>query len=151
MPEFILDRGDIDTACRFDKLDLFTQSYIEAAFFADDPGRSDPRRASSDGADDGEPCTLADLSEQAWAELQRDAAAFVAKASAALGDQWADLDSVQAGHDFWLTRNRHGVGFWGRDDDTYGDAATRDTLDEIAKSFAECNLYLGDDGKIYAT
>lgn len=52
---------------------------------------------------------------------------------------------TQAGHDFWLTRNGHGAGFW--DGDWPEPAATR--LTKAAKGFGEFNLYVGDDGKIY--
>lgn len=48
-------------------------------------------------------------------------------------------------HDFWLTRNHHGSGFWdGAYKGTIGDQLT-----DIAHSFGECDLYVGDDGKIY--
>lgn len=42
---------------------------------------------------------------------------------------------VQAGHDFWFSRNGDGTGFWDRDDVVYGDATTRDALDKLADSF----------------
>jgi hypothetical protein len=47
-------------------------------------------------------------------------------------------------HDFWLTRNRHGCGFW---DGSYKDLGDR--LTNAAQAFGECDLYVGDDGKIY--
>jgi hypothetical protein len=50
-----------------------------------------------------------------------------------------------AGHDFWLTRNGHGAGFW--DGDWEEPIATR--LTDASKAFGECNLYVGDDGKLY--
>ena len=48
-------------------------------------------------------------------------------------------------HDFWLTRNRHGAGFW--DGDYPEDIGA--ALTDLAHSFGECDLYIGDDGKIY--
>ena len=51
-----------------------------------------------------------------------------------------------AGHDFWLTRNGHGAGFW--DGDWKEPAAT--ALDKSSKAFGEVNLYLGDDGLVYS-
>ena len=51
----------------------------------------------------------------------------------------------RAGHDFWLTRNHHGAGFW--DGDWPEPQAAR--LTAAAHKFGECNLYLGDDGEIY--
>ena len=50
-----------------------------------------------------------------------------------------------AGHDFWLTRNGHGCGFW--DGDWTEPAATK--LTESAENFGDYDLYIGDDGKIY--
>lgn len=51
----------------------------------------------------------------------------------------------QAGHDFWLTRNRHGAGFW---DGDWPEPYAR-TLTDAAHTFGECTLYVGDDGKLY--
>ena len=48
-------------------------------------------------------------------------------------------------HDFWLTRNHHGAGFW---DGDYP-KAIGDELTDLAHSFGECGLYIGDNGKIY--
>lgn len=45
-----------------------------------------------------------------------------------------------AGHDFALTRNRHGAGFWDR-----GLGADGDVLTDAAKSFGEANLCQHDD------
>lgn len=54
-------------------------------------------------------------------------------------------DFPDAAHDFWLTRNRHGAGFW--DGDYPEPLATQ--LTELAHSFGECELYVGDDGQIH--
>ena len=48
-------------------------------------------------------------------------------------------------HDFWLTRNRHGAGFW--DGDYPEPEATQ--LTDLAHTFGECHLYVGDDNKLY--
>ena len=56
------------------------------------------------------------------------------------------LDALEyAGHDFWLTRNGHGAGFWDRG---YGECGDR--LSAAARVYGECYLYAGDDNKIYA-
>lgn len=44
-----------------------------------------------------------------------------------------------AGHDFWLTRNRHGAGFWDRDK-----LLNRDKLTKASKAFGEFDLWVGD-------
>lgn len=54
-------------------------------------------------------------------------------------------DLKMAGTDFWLTRNRHGSGFW--DGDWQEDVGRK--LTELAHSFGERHLYVGDDGKIH--
>lgn len=51
----------------------------------------------------------------------------------------------QFGHDFWLSRNGHGAGFFDR-----GSEAHWKKLQEAARIYREVNLYIGDDGKIYA-
>ena len=52
---------------------------------------------------------------------------------------------ASAGHDFWLTRNGHGAGFWERGLGEVGDALT-----EAAHAYGSVDLTVGDDGKIYA-
>lgn len=64
--------------------------------------------------------------------------------------QHPDAGSAAAafGHDFALTRNGHGAGFWDRESEglprVLGEALTR-----VCESFGESNLYIGDDGKAY--
>lgn len=54
------------------------------------------------------------------------------------------MDAGQAGHDFWLTRNHHGAGFWDRG---LGDRGER--LTKMSHPYGESSLYVGDDGRIY--
>jgi hypothetical protein len=49
-----------------------------------------------------------------------------------------------AGHDFWLTRNGHGAGFWDR-----GLGELGERLTQASKAFGEVHLYLGDDELVY--
>lgn len=54
-------------------------------------------------------------------------------------------DSDDILHNFWLTRNGHGAGFWDGDyEETLGNRLTK-----ISKTFGEATLYVGDDGLIY--
>lgn len=50
-----------------------------------------------------------------------------------------------AGHDYWLTRNRHGSGFW--DGDWPEPFAT--VLTNASQVQKEIYLYVGEDNKIY--
>ena len=51
-----------------------------------------------------------DISPAALVEIYEDCQAFYE----ANFDDLADWNPEQAGHDFYLTRNRHGAGFWDR-------------------------------------
>lgn len=50
----------------------------------------------------------------------------------------------QVGHDFWLTRNRHGAGFWDRG--VAGPAV--DALVASSHAWGECTMYVGDSGDV---
>lgn len=83
---------------------------------------------------------------QAQASMREDVTAFVTGCAEEIR-QFLDitgLDWGQVGHDFWLTRNRHGAGFWDRG--AAGPAV--DTLVEESHGFGESTLYLNDDGEI---
>lgn len=68
----------------------------------------------------------------------------------------AGWDDGHAGYDFWLTRNRHGAGFWDRNTSTLystqlfqrgGEEAIREVgkqLTKYAHSYGLYSLYLGD-------
>lgn len=59
-------------------------------------------------------------------------------------DDLATLDAEQVGHDFWLTRNGHGAGFWDR-----GLGALGNRLSDACRPYGDFNLYVGNDGKVY--
>lgn len=54
-----------------------------------------------------------------------------------------NMEDSQIGHDFTLTRNGHGVGFWDR-----GLGEVGDKLTALCKPFGEVSAYVGDDNKI---
>jgi hypothetical protein len=60
-------------------------------------------------------------------------------------DTRADIE--QAGHDFWITRNRHGAGSW--DSPEIWGEENAEALTNAAHEFPEVDLYIGDDGLIY--
>ncbi len=54
-------------------------------------------------------------------------------------------NASQMGHDFWLTRNGHGAGFWDRGyPDNIGERLTA-----LAKPYSTRELYIGDDDQVY--
>ncbi len=81
-----------------------------------------------------------DLAPETLAAMRADCEAFLEMAKDYLTDDWFDS---QVGHDFWLTRNGHGAGFWDRG------LPNGDKLTEIAKTFGSAYLYVGDDEQIY--
>ena len=73
--------------------------------------------------------------------------AFLVYASAYLSDYGRDsyYDAyAQAGHDFWLSRNGHGTGFFDRD--SYHSEPVRDWLQRKAEQFAEVRPFYDDLG-----
>jgi len=56
-----------------------------------------------------------------------------------------EMRSDQIGHDLFLTRNGHGVGFWDRDLGEVGDKLTK-----LAEAMGPAEFYVGDDDKIYS-
>lgn len=113
--------------------DDFTLAYLEAALWA-----------STD--DDGDPLdqnySFDDFAPEAIAQAAADCQEFQLKNGFSYNDpQYSDEE--KGGHDFWLTRNGHGTGFWDRG------LKNGEALAEAARAFGECHLYVGDDGKLY--
>lgn len=55
-----------------------------------------------------------------------------------------DAKEAFAGHNFWLTRNGHGTGFWDRDAGEVGDRLT-----EASRKAGGRDVYVGDDGQLW--
>lgn len=55
-----------------------------------------------------------------------------------------DIDPEHFGHDFILTANGHGAGFWDR-----GYGQDGDYLTDMAKPYGDLDPYVGDDGIVY--
>ena len=116
-------------------LDPFTLAYIEALFWllTDDDGHSLDYLG------------LHDLSAEALSAIRDDCAGFQRTAAGLLEGS----DSRQAGHDYWLTRNHHGAGYWDRDASVYPNDPQGKGLTRLAHAEGESNAYVGDDGKVY--
>lgn len=121
----------------------FFDAYVEAALWS---SNDESRPDGGDPMDQN--YVPADLSRETFARMLRDCEAFQAENEEFLTSEYCNSRygvDAQAGHDFWLTRNHHGAGFW--DGDWEEPAATK--LTDSAHKFGEYNLYVGDDGKIY--
>lgn len=91
-----------------------------------------------------------DLDTSTLSQMQSDLDAFFSNVD--LIEQANEYkDDNQIAHDFWLTRNYHGAGFWdgGYSDDGIGSGILGDALTKLARSFPQQDLYVGDDGKLY--
>ena len=125
-------------------LDAFTLAYIEAALWAsnDDstPQGGEPLDANY-SIDDIDPDTLERMADDCR-RFQEENAADLALYN---HRQWSAAEL--GGHDFWLTRNGHGCGFWDRDDCLPEEAGER--LTAAAEACREYYLYVGDDGVVY--
>ncbi len=117
------------------KLDTFTTQYLETAMWSTNDESNDQGGDPIDAN-----YSLSDFSPEALKSAIRDCNKFQEEN----GDDIAS-DLSGAGHDFWLTRNGHGAGFW--DGDWPEPAAKR--LTKASKAFGSVDLYVGDDGKLH--
>lgn len=130
---------------KYTDLDTFTRAYIQTAIWSstDDDGTPLDRNYSE-----------SDLSPEVLTRMAEDCRKFqeenaeTLSAAIATGDVVCGPDFEEyghAGHDFWLTRNGHGAGFWDGDwPEPYATALT-----DAAHAFGSSDLYVGDDGQIY--
>ena len=117
----------------------FLDGYITAALWSSTDDDGEPLDSNYQD-DDLAPETLAAMTDDCRRFLAECGQLIVGKS--VYESKYSDMEL--AGHDFWLTRNGHGAGFWD------GDWETGDELTAACKRFREVNLYVGDDGKIYA-
>jgi hypothetical protein len=126
MPQFeMIDSEDTE----FLALPKFVQGYIEALFFTESAAScytmenwnsEETQEAVREGQADGNL-----PSDAGFTDLHHVYA--------------GDYSEIQAGRDFWFTRNGHGVGFWNRDLGQVGD-----DLADIAREFGEVYPWFAD-------
>ena len=114
-----------------DFLDDMVQAYLACAWWADCPESMQH--------------TIKEPTKATKLAAIEDCRDFMAKASTQ-GIDVQQFNADQVGHDFWLTRNGHGTGFWDRED-TYGGELAADILTDVAKSFGDA--YVHNVGKYF--
>lgn len=121
-------------------LDTFTRAYVECALWLCD---EDP---PSGEWSEYPPYTADNIDAETLARMIADCERFQAEHGSQFDGHIGRGDALErAGHDFYLTRNGHGAGFW--DGDWTEDIGER--LTRAAHTFGEFSLYIGDDGRIY--
>ena len=121
---------------RMDTFEDFREGYVEAMLWAN--------TYSITGEELAVEPTVNDLDSETQLQLSNDARTFYDTnlrllTEAATARPWSHL-----GHDFALTRNRHGAGFWDRGLGTCGEKLTVE-----AQAMGESNLFVDDDGIVY--
>jgi hypothetical protein len=119
-----------------EQTDTFIKSYIEAMLWANVCWETETGDAPA-GQE-------ARLTRQQESDLAKDARDFLAKNEtdiASLRDFTSDPYG-QSGHDFALTRNHHGAGFWDRG---YGAVGKR--LTRASEAYGEANIFASIDDR----
>jgi hypothetical protein len=125
----------MNTQKEFDKQDDFTKGYIIAALWTSE------EEANQDAFE------VSNINKNVLSQVILDCKNFQEKNKELLTLAYEhnnNYDSSRAGHDFWLTRNGHGVGFWDRD---LGEVGKK--LSDIATNLKGSGLYIGDDNQLY--
>lgn len=83
--------------------------------------------------------SYSDFDIKSLKEIIADCEGFMYECEEADIDLEKDWGLEQAGHDFWLTRNGHGAGFWDR-----GKGALGDKLSEMAEVYGSVSAVIAD-------
>lgn len=112
-------------------LDTFTLQYIETLLWSESDEHGKPLEGLY---------SVDDLAPETLEAIKEDCAGFQKSQSGHIVGR-----EELAGHDFCLTRNGHGAGFW--DGDWPEEAG--EVLTIASKPFGTMDLYVGDDGLLY--
>lgn len=134
-------------------MDDFTTAFFECALWSSTDNSRDDGGDPLDknyGIEDIDPTCLAGLTAECEA-FQRENAEHMVGCTRyhhhSDGEDCVFAAACQGGHDFWLTRNGHGAGFW---DGDWPEPAG-EILTKASKAYGGVDLYIGDDGKVYAS
>lgn len=120
-----------------DNLDSFTRGYISAALWSSFDDNEEPLDSNYD---------IGDIHVNTLEAMIEDCKKFQIESRKLLylaTKKDPSYDESSAGHDFWLSRNGHGAGFFDRNLGTVGEK-----LHDLAKKYREHDLF-AEDGVIY--
>lgn len=125
----------------------FTTAYIDAALFS-----TNDESDESGGVPLDRNYGARDISPETRRQMELDCATFYEanEATWSANDDQDGLSDHRAGHDFWLTRNGHGTGFWD-EDEVLLSAENGTLLSDESKEFGTFDLYVGGDGQIHGS
>ena len=103
--------------------------------------------AKDDNGDTISDITADDIAPDAMATIRSECADFY-EANRETWERGGWPDDAHAGHDFFLTRNGHGAGFWDRRYNDETDECGK-ILTDNCRPYGEQDLCRGDDGKFY--
>ena len=117
------------------ELEKMFRAYVECALWSstDEDGYLSETHSS---------CDLAPETER---RMRQDCLRFLRRASSVVPEELLSKSVPEFGHCFWLTRNRHGSGFF----DSALLKEYSNLLTPMAEQEGEQDLYVGDDGKLY--
>ena len=97
--------------------------------------------------------SIDNISTKLMEMIKEDCASFQEDNKETLADWYEKCGESEerAGHDFWLTRERHGAGFWDRWSNSTTEGIIGMLLTDSAHSYGEMYLYVGDDGMIHGS
>jgi len=119
------------------QIDNFTRAYIECALWS-----SNDESDESGGSPLEDNYSITDIAPETLQSIIKDCQNFQENAAEELAA--SGLNDERAGHDFWLTRNHHGAGFWDEDLGAIGKILT-----DKAHAYGGIDLYVGDDGQVH--
>lgn len=124
MPQYIMPISQAKIT-EFNQLDSFTQGYIECMFWTD----------ANEDNEELKDMRFDNLSDKALKDIIEECKDFQESNKELLNSYYEKFNEENAGHDFWLTRNGHGCGFWDRRLGKLGDKLTK-----AAKVYGGCDL-----------
>jgi len=120
--------------------EAFLEAYVEAALFS-----TNDESDESGGVPMDKNYSWDDFAPKTKQAFKKDCDAFIKMGQRDLvAGLEHSMGSNQAGHDFWLTREGHGAGFW---DGDWPEPMAKN-LTALSKKFGEANIYVAD-GKVY--
>jgi hypothetical protein len=111
-------------------IDNVVRAYLTCALWSSVDGNDNPM---------GDVLEIDDIAAKSVAAAEVDCLDFVGSCGALL----EGLTDEQIGHDFWMTRNHHGAGFWDRG---LGEQGVK--LTEIAHAYGSVDCYVDSNGEV---